>query len=80
MDAVIAAVVLGICWTALAQKKITAKRVEDTAFLAFALGRVAGGGGEFLDHQDFGAPMDMRIPASECQSLSRPRELPEKEL
>ena len=44
-------------------------------FVAFALGRVAGGAGEFLDHQDFGTDMDMRIPARACKSLTRPRKL-----
>jgi hypothetical protein len=34
----------------------------------------AGGAGEFLDHQDFGTEMDMRVPVSECRPLTRPRE------
>lgn len=75
VDAAIACVWLAICWPALMEKRITRKRVENCAFLGFALGRAAGGAGEFLDHQDFGLPMDMRIPASECSALSRPREL-----
>jgi len=32
----------------------------------------AGAVVEFLDHQDFGKPMDMRIPVSECLTLTRP--------
>lgn len=76
MDAVLASVWLGICWQALLNKQITQKRVEDCAFLGFALGRAAGGAGEFLDHQDYGMPMDMRIPPQECEALTRPRELP----
>jgi hypothetical protein len=50
------------------------RRVCDIAFMVFALGRVAGAGGEFLDHQDFGSPMDMRIPVSEGVVLSRPKD------
>jgi len=76
MDAALACVWLGVCWKALMEKQITLRRVEDCAFLGFALGRAAGGAGEFLDHQDYGSPMDMRVPASECQTLTRPRSLP----
>ena len=76
MDAVLAAVWLGICWVPLMEKRITQARVEDCAFLSFALGRSGGGAGEFLDHRDYGTPMDMRIPADECKPLTRPRDLP----
>ena len=72
LDGAIASVVLGVCWKALKEKRITIRRVCDIAFMIFALGRVAGAGGEFLDHQDFGSPMDMRIPVSECIALTRP--------
>ncbi|GAG22454.1 unnamed protein product, partial [marine sediment metagenome] len=75
MDAALASVWLGICWTPLMEKRITRKRVEDCAFLGFALGRAAGGASEFLDHQDYGTPMDMRIPAADCEALTRPRPL-----
>lgn len=76
MDAALASIWLGVCWPALLDKRITRKRVEDCAFLGFALGRAAGGAGEFLDHQDYGTPMDTRVPASQCHSLTRPRNLP----
>ena len=76
MDAALASVWLAICWQALLESRITVKRVEDCAFLGFALGRAAGGAGEFLDHQDFGLPMDMRIPREQCTSLTHPRPLP----
>ncbi len=75
MDAALAAIWLGICWEPLMEKRVTQKRVEECAFLGFALGRVAGGAGEFLDHQDFNTAMDMRTPASDCVALTRPREL-----
>jgi len=78
MDAAIACVWLAVCWPALMDKRITVQRVQDCAFLGFALGRAAGGAGEFLDHQDYGTPMDMRIRSSDCQSLTRPRDLPEE--
>ncbi len=72
LDGAIASVILALCWKPLAEKRITVKRVSDIAFMTFALGRVAGAGGEYLDHQDYGLPMDMRIPVSECIALSRP--------
>ena len=72
LDGAIASVVLGIFWQRLKDKQITVRRVCDIAFMTFALGRAAGAGGEFLDHQDFGMPMDMRIPVEECSSLTRP--------
>ncbi len=77
VDAALASIWLGVCWVPLMEGRITAKRVESCAFLGFALGRAAGGAAEFLDHEDYGTPMDMRAKTSECQSLTRPRELPE---
>ena len=71
LDGAIAAVILGVCWKQLQEKQITLRRVCDIAFMIFALGRVAGAGGEFLDHQDYGTPMDMRIPVSEITALGR---------
>ena len=75
INAVIACVWLGICWSQIREKKMTMTRVVDIPFIAFALGRVAGGAGEFLDHQDFGTEMDMRIPVNECRTLTSPRKL-----
>jgi succinyl-CoA synthetase alpha subunit len=75
VDAAIACVWLGICWRRLREKQMTVRRIMDIAFSAFALGRAAGGVGEFLDHQDFGTEMDMRLPVAECRALTRPREL-----
>jgi hypothetical protein len=75
VDAALASVWLGICWRHLRDKRMTLKRAMDIPFLAFALGRAAGGAGEFLDHQDFGTDMDMRIPAQECRALTGPREM-----
>ena len=74
LDGAIASVTLGFCWRALKDKRITVQRVRDIAFMIFAVGRAAGAGGEFLDHQDFGSPMDMRIPVSECIALTRPKD------
>ena len=53
---------------------MTVQRARHIAFMLFALGRVAGAGAEFLDHQDHGTPMDMRIPVSECAALTRPKD------
>jgi hypothetical protein len=64
-------VLMGIAWPLLIDKKITVQRAVDLPFLAFALGRVAGGAGEYLDHRENGTDMDMRIPVEECQFLGR---------
>ena len=53
---------------------MTVRRACDLAFLVFALGRAAGSAGEFLDHQDFGSPMDMRIHVTECTALTKPKD------
>jgi len=73
LDAAIACVWLGVCWQPLRSGKMTLSRTRDIPFIAFALGRAAGGAGEFLDHQDFGTEMDMRVPVKECRSLTGPR-------
>ncbi|MBN2584973.1 MAG: hypothetical protein JXL80_18055 [Planctomycetes bacterium] len=72
LDGAIASVVLGLCWKSLKEKRMTVRRACDIAFSVFALGRAAGGVAEFLDHQDHGNPMDMRIPVNECIALCRP--------
>jgi citrate synthase len=77
VDAAIACVWLALCWKRVFEKQMTTRRVADIPFIAFALGRAAGGAGEFLDHQDFGTEMDMRIPVNECHSLTRERNLSE---
>jgi len=74
LDGAIASVVLGVTWEALVESQMTVRRVRDVAFMVFALGRVAGAGGEYLDHQDHGTPMDMRIPVDECTELTRPKD------
>lgn len=74
LDAAIASVTLAMCWKPLKEKHITVRRACDLAFVIFALGRAAGSVGEFLDHQDYGSPLDMRVPVEECKSLTRPRD------
>jgi hypothetical protein len=74
VDAAIACTWLGICWPLLCDKKMTIDRAKRIPVLAFALGRAAGGASEYLDHSDFGQPMDMRIPVSECNALTPPKE------
>lgn len=71
VDAVLTCVLMGIGWPLLVDKKITVERMIDLPLLAFALGRVAGGAGEFLDHRESGTAMDMRVPVSECRFLGR---------
>lgn len=71
VDAAIACVWLGIAWPKLRDRRMTFERAADLAFLGFALGRAAGGAGEFLDHRDFGTALDMRIPVEECGPAPR---------
>jgi citrate synthase len=74
VDAVLTCVCMGLAWPLLVEKKITIDRAVDLPFITFALGRVAGGAAEYLDHRDFGTDMDMRVPVSECKTLTRPRD------
>lgn len=74
VDAAITSVCLGITWPMLTEKQITVERAVDLPFLCFALGRVAGGAGEYLDHRDSGLEMDMRVPVSECRFIGREKE------
>jgi len=74
VDAVITCVCMGMTWPLLVDKKITVDRAVDLPFLAFALGRVAGGAAEYLDHRESGTDMDMRVPVDECKALTRPRD------
>jgi len=71
VDAALTCVLMGIAWPLLINKKITIERAVDLPFMAFALGRVAGGAGEYLDHRESGTAMDMRVPVSECRYLGR---------
>ena len=75
VDAALACIWLGICWRHLYEKRMTVQRATDLPFAAFALGRVAGGAGEYLDHTDYGKEMDMRVPTKECISLTKPRNI-----
>ncbi len=74
VDAAIACVTTAIAWPLLKEKKISVETVLDLPFLTFALGRVAGGAGEYLDHREYGLPMDMRVPTSECRFIGRNRD------
>jgi citrate synthase len=74
VDAALACVCMGIAWPMLVSRQITLARVYDLPFLTFALGRVAGGAAEYLDHREYGTDMDMRIPNSECRFLIRPKD------
>jgi citrate synthase len=74
VDAVLTCVLMGIAWPLLIEKKISVQRAIDLPFITFALGRVAGGAGEYLDHRDHGSGMDMRIPVSECTFYGKPKD------
>jgi succinyl-CoA synthetase alpha subunit/citrate synthase len=72
VDAAIATIWLGVAWPKLRDRAMTLERAGDLAFLGFALGRAAGGAAEYLDHRDYGTPLDMRIPVEECKPLVGP--------
>ncbi len=74
VDAAISCVCMGIAWPFLVDKKITVERAIDLPLITFALGRVSGGAGEYLDHRESGSGMDMRVPVSECKSLTRSKD------
>ncbi len=74
VDAAITCVLMGIAWPLLVENKITVERALDLPFLTFALGRVAGGASEFLDHREGGTALDMRVPVAECRFLGRPQD------
>jgi hypothetical protein len=71
VDAALTCILMGIAWPLLVERKITVERAVDLPFLAFALGRSAGGAGEYLDHRESGTDMDMRVPVKECVFLGR---------
>jgi succinyl-CoA synthetase alpha subunit len=71
VDAAIACVLMAICWPLLVNNKISVERAIDLPYMTFALGRVAGGASEYLDHRETSSAMDMRIPVSECRFLGR---------
>ena len=71
VDAALTCVVMAIAWPMLMDKKITLERALDLPFLTFALGRAAGGAGEYLDHRESGTDMDMRVLVEECRYLGR---------
>ena len=74
VNAVITAVCMGMAWPLLVNKHITIERAIDLPFLTFALGRVAGGAAEYLDHRESGTDMDMRVPFRDYRVLSRPND------
>jgi succinyl-CoA synthetase alpha subunit len=74
VDGAIACVCLGVAWPLLLEKRITVDRALDLPVLTFALGRVAGGAAEYLDHRESGTEMDMRVSVQECQALTHPRD------
>jgi succinyl-CoA synthetase alpha subunit len=74
VDAVITAVCMGMAWPLLVNKQITIERAIDLPFLTFALGRVAGGAAEYLDHRESGTDMDMRVPFRDYRVLTRSKD------
>jgi len=74
VDAALTCVLMGIAWPMLVDNKISVERTVDLPLLMFALGRVAGGASEYLDHRESGTAMDMRVPVSECRFLGRAKD------
>lgn len=74
VDAAITCVLMGVAWPLLVENKISVERAVDLPFLTFALGRVAGGASEYLDHRESATAMDMRVPVAECRFIGRPQD------
>ncbi len=66
VDAVIAALLLGLLWKDFREGRLTAKDLESAAFTVFLYGRMIGAAAEIDDHLNRGRNMDTRTPANAC--------------
>ncbi|MBI2306476.1 MAG: CoA-binding protein [Rhodocyclales bacterium] len=70
IDAVIAALLLGMTWQAWRDDELPAAALEQGAFAVFLFARLAGCAAEIEDHLNRGRNMDTRTPASRCQHVA----------
>ncbi|MGB1026012.1 MAG: hypothetical protein ACPGYL_05600, partial [Rhodospirillaceae bacterium] len=66
VDAVIAALLLGVLWQEYRAGDIGEAELENAAFTVFLYGRMIGAAAEIDDHLNRGRNMDTRTPASRC--------------
>ncbi len=70
VDAVIAALLLGLLWEDYRSGKLRSKDLETAAFTVFLYGRMIGAAAEIDDHVNRGRNMDTRTPAARCRFVS----------
>jgi hypothetical protein len=70
IDAVIAALLLGLLWQDYRKGDLTERDLETAAFTVFLYGRMIGSAAEIDDHQNRGRNMDTRTPASQCSFVT----------
>ena len=66
VDAVIAALLLGMLWTDYRSGALGERELETAAFNVFLYGRMIGAAAEIDDHLNRGRNMDTRTPESQC--------------
>ena len=66
IDAVIAALMLGLLWPDYCAGKLSERDLETSAFTVFLFGRMIGAAAEIDDHINRGRNMDTRTPISDC--------------
>jgi hypothetical protein len=66
VDAVIAALLLGILWRDYKSGALTEQNLETAAFNVFLYGRMIGAAAEIDDHLNRGRNMDTRTPQEQC--------------
>jgi hypothetical protein len=70
VDAVIAALLLGLLWKDYKAGKLKERDLETAAFNVFLYGRMIGAAAEIDDHINRGRNMDTRTPASQCSFVT----------
>jgi citrate synthase len=66
VDAVIAALLLGLLWTDYKAGTLDVRDLENAAFTVFLYGRMIGAAAEIDDHLNRGRNMDTRTPEAAC--------------
>jgi citrate synthase len=66
VDAVIAALLLGLLWPDYQSGALTERDLETAAFTVFLYGRMIGTAAEIDDHLNRGRNMDTRAPEAQC--------------
>jgi len=69
VDAVIAALLLGLLWPDYQSGALTERDLETAAFTVFLYGRMIGAAAEIDDHLNRGRNMDTRTPEAQCAQV-----------